>query len=57
MTIFRDIQGFSDKTKVADAHFLVLVVELDTFREHFCLLVLVLAIADQEVEPGRDGAC
>ena len=34
------IQGFSDQTKVADAHFLVSVVE------HFCLLVLVLVVAD-----------
>ena len=32
------IQGFSDQTKVADAHFLVSVV-VNTFFKHFCLLV------------------
>ena len=36
------IQGFSDQTKVADAHLLVLVV----INKHFCLLVLVLVVAD-----------
>ena len=30
------IQGFSDQTKVADAHFLVLVVELTPFL-HICV--------------------
>ena len=38
------IQGFSDQTKVADAHFLVSVV--NTFLKHFCLLVLVSVVAD-----------
>ena len=38
------IQGFSDQTKVADAHFLVSVVELTLF--FFCLLVLVSVVAD-----------
>ena len=42
------IQGFSDQTEVADAH-------LNTFLKHFCLLVLVSVVADQEAEPGRDG--
>ena len=36
------IQGFSDQTKLADAHFLVSVVEFTPF----CLLVLVLVVAD-----------
>ena len=41
------IQGFSDQTKVADAHFLVLDVELTLFfLKHFCLLVLVLVVTD-----------
>ena len=41
------IQGFSDQTKVADAHFLVLDVELTLFfLKHFCLLVLVSVVAD-----------
>ena len=41
------IQGFSDQTKVAGAHFLVLVVELiNTFLKHFCLMVLVSVVAD-----------
>ena len=40
------IQGFSDQTKVADAHFLVSVVELTPFLKHFCLLVLVSVVAD-----------
>ena len=40
------IQGFSDQTKVADAHFLVPVVELTPFFKHFCLLVLVSVVAD-----------
>ena len=40
------IQGFSDQTKVADAHFLVSVVELTPFFKHFCLLVLVSVVAD-----------
>ena len=41
------IQGFSDQTKVADAHFLVSVVELtNTFLKHFCLLDLVSVVAD-----------
>ena len=38
------IQGFSDQIKVADAHFLVSVV--NTFLKHFCLLVLVSVGAD-----------
>ena len=38
------IQGFSDQTKLADAYFLVSVV--NTFLKHFCLLVLVLVVAD-----------
>ena len=33
------IQGFSDQTKVADA-------QVNTFLKHFCLLVLVLVVAD-----------
>ena len=49
------IQGFSDQIMVADAHFLVLVVELTPFLKHFCLLVSVSVVADKEVEPGRDG--
>ena len=41
------IQGFSDQTKLADAHFLVSVVELTPFLSTiFCLLVLVLGVAD-----------
>ena len=41
------IQGFSDQTKVADAHFLVSVVELTPFLSiNFCLLVLVSVVAD-----------
>ena len=41
------IQGFSDQTKVADAHFLVSVVELTPFfLKYFCLLVLVSVVAD-----------
>ena len=39
------IQGFSDQTKVADAHFLVSVVELTPFLS-ICLLVLVSVVAD-----------
>ena len=38
------IQGFSDQTKVADAHFLVSVVELTPFLS--ILLVLVPVVAD-----------
>ena len=49
------IQGFSDQTKVADAHFLVSVVVLTPFLSIFCLLVLVSVVADWEAEPGRDG--
>ena len=41
------MNGFSDQSKVADAHFLVLVVKSTSFGEHFGLLVLVL---------GRGGA-
>ena len=48
------IQGFSDQTKVADAHFLVSVVELTPFLS-ICLLVLVSVVADWEAEPRRDG--
>ena len=41
------IQGFSDQIKVADAHFLVSVVDrVNTFLKHFCLLVLVSVVAD-----------
>ena len=41
------IQGFSDQTKVADAHFLVSVVDrVNTFLKHLCLLVLVSVVAD-----------
>ena len=40
------IQGFSDQTKVADAHFRVSLVEVNTFLKHFCLLVLVSVVAD-----------
>ena len=41
------IQGFSDQTKMADAHFLVSIVELtNTFLKHFCLLVLVSVVTD-----------
>ena len=45
------IQGFSDQTKVADAHFLVSVVVLTPFLSIFCLLVLVSVVADWEAEP------
>ena len=40
------IQGFSDQTKVADAHFLVLVVELTPFLSISVFLVLVSVVAD-----------
>ena len=39
------IQGFSDQTRVADAHFLVSVVELTPFLS-ICLLVLVSVVTD-----------
>ena len=40
-------QEFSDQTKVADAHFLVSVVELTPFLSiSVCLLVLVSFVAD-----------
>ena len=42
----RLIQGFSDQTKVADAHFLVWVVELTPFLSISTLLVLVSVVAD-----------
>ena len=40
------IQGFSDQTKVADAHFLVSVVELTPFLSISVFLVLVSVVAD-----------
>ena len=40
------IQGFSDQTKVADAHFLVSVVELTPFLSISFFLVLVSVVAD-----------
>ena len=41
------ILGFSDQTKVADAYFLVLVVELTPFLSIFVwTLVLVSVVAD-----------
>ena len=40
------IQGFSDQTKVADAHFLVSVVELTPFLSISVLLVFVSVVAD-----------
>ena len=39
------IQGFSDQTKVADAHFLVSVVELTPFLSISVLLVFVSVVA------------
>ena len=52
------IQGFSDQTKVADAHFLVLVVELTLFLSiSVCWFWFPLS-QTREAEPGRDGvAC
>ena len=45
------IQGFSDQTKVADAHFLVSVVELTPFLSiSVCWFWFWL-----KSEPGRDG--
>ena len=40
------IQGFSGQTKLADAHFLVLVDELTPFLSIFCLLVLISVVTD-----------
>ena len=41
------IQGCSDQIGVADAHFLVLVVEIMfTSLKHFCLLVLISVVTD-----------
>ena len=40
------IQGFSDQTKVADAHFLVSVVELTPFLSISVCWVLVSVVAD-----------
>ena len=49
------IQGFSDQTKVADAHFLVSVVELTPFLSISVCWFWFSVVADQEAEPGRDG--
>ena len=43
------IQGFSDQTKVADAHFLVSVVELTPFLSISVLLVLVSKRSPEEM--------
>ena len=40
------IQGFSDQTKVADAHFLVSVVELTPFLSISVCWFLVSVVAD-----------
>ena len=42
--------GFSDQSKVADAHFLVLAVESTPFGEHFGLLLLVLGLGGRARE-------
>ena len=49
------IQGFSDQTKVADAHFLVLVVELTPFLSISVCWFWFRLPQTREAEPGRDG--
>ena len=49
------IQGFSDQTKVADAHFLVLVVELTPFLSISICWFWFRLSQTREAEPGRDG--
>ena len=48
-------EGFNDQSKVADAHFLVSVVESTPFGEHFGLLVLVLGLGGRAQE--RQSCC
>ena len=49
------IQGFSDQTKLADAHFPVLVVELRPFLSISVCWFWFRLSQTREVEPGRDG--
>ena len=49
------IQGFSDQTKVADAHFLVSVVELTPFLSISVCWFWFRFSQTKEVEPRRDG--
>ena len=51
----RLIQGFSDQTKVADAHFLVSVVELTPFLSISVCWFWFWLSQTREAEPGRDG--
>ena len=44
------MKGFSDQSKVADAHFLVSVVESAPFGGHFGLLVLVSGLGGRAQE-------
>ena len=49
------IQGFSDQTKVADAHFLVSVVELTPFLSISVCLFWFQLLQTREAEPEKDG--
>ena len=49
------IQGFSDQTKVVDAHFLVSVVELTPFLSISICWFSLWLLQTKEVEPGSDG--
>ena len=49
------IQGFSDQTKLAYAHFLVSVVELTPFLSISVCWFRFRLSQTREVEPGRDG--
>ena len=49
------IQGFSDQTKVADAHFLVSVVELTPFLSISVCWFWFRLLQTREAEPERDG--
>ena len=48
------IQGFSDQTKLADAHFLVSVVELTPFLSISVCSFWFWLSQTREAEPGRD---
>ena len=49
------IQGYSNQTKLADAHFLVSVVELTPFLSISVCWFWFWLLQTREVEPGRDG--
>ena len=49
------IQGFSDQTKLADAHFLVSVVELTPFLSISVCWFWFRLLQTRRAEPRRDG--